>query len=41
MTRIVINDEMWVYGCDVETKIKFTQWVEKNSPRPKKEQRVK
>jgi hypothetical protein len=31
-----MGDETWVYGCDVETKAKSSQWVSKTSPRPKK-----
>ena len=29
-------DEKWVYGYDVETNVRSSQWVGKSSPRPKK-----
>ena len=34
--NIIIGDETWVYGYDVETKIQSSLWVGKWSPRPKK-----
>lgn len=30
------NDETWVYGYDVETKIQSPAWKLLNEPRPKK-----
>lgn len=36
MKTIITGDETWVYGYDVETKAQSSQWVGKNSPRPKK-----
>jgi hypothetical protein len=36
LKRIVTGDETSVYGYDVETKMQPSQWVRKNSPRPKK-----
>jgi hypothetical protein len=36
LKRIITGDETWVYGYDVETKMQSSQWVGKNSPRPKK-----
>jgi hypothetical protein len=32
----ITGDETWVYGYDVEMKMQSSQWVGKNSPRPKK-----
>ena len=36
LKNIVTEDETWVYGCDVETKMESSQWIGKRSPRPKK-----
>ena len=36
LPKIITGDESWVYGCDVETKVQFSQWTSKTSPRPKK-----
>jgi len=36
MKTIVTGDETWVYGDDVETKARSSQWVGQGSPRPKK-----
>ena len=36
LKNIIIGDETWVYGYDVETKMQSSQWVGKGSPRPKK-----
>jgi hypothetical protein len=36
LNRIITSDEIWVYGYDLETKMQSSQWVGKNSPRPKK-----
>ena len=36
LKNIITGDEMWVYGCDVETKMQSSQWMGKGSPRPKK-----
>jgi hypothetical protein len=38
---IIAGDKSWVYGCDVETKMQPSQWVGKNSRRPKKARRVR
>jgi hypothetical protein len=38
---IITGDETWVYGNDVETKMESSQWVGKNSQRPKMAQRVR
>ena len=35
------SDESWVYGYDVETKVQFSQWMSKTSPRPKKAHQVR
>ena len=32
----VTGDETWMYGYDVETKVRSSQWMGKLSPRPKK-----
>ena len=32
----VTGDETWVYGYDVETKVRSLQWMGKLSPRPQK-----
>jgi len=34
--NIITGDETWVYGYDVEKKVKSSQWVSKTSSRPKK-----
>jgi len=36
LKNIIIGDETWVYGYDVETKVQSSQWMGKGSPRPKK-----
>lgn len=36
LRNAITGDETWVYGYDVETKAQSSQWVGKNSPRPKK-----
>jgi hypothetical protein len=36
LKRIIPGDETWVYEYDLEKKIQFSQWVEKDSPSPKK-----
>jgi hypothetical protein len=33
LKRIITGDELWVYGCYVETKMQSSQWVGKDSPR--------
>jgi hypothetical protein len=35
LKRIIIGDETWVYGYNVETKMQSSQWARKNSPRMK------
>jgi len=35
LKNVIIGDETWVYGYDVETKVQSLQWVGKSSPRPK------
>ena len=34
LKKIIIGDERWVYGYDVETKMQSSQWMGKGSPRP-------
>src|SRR5215510_11789421 len=36
LENIITEDETWVYGYDVKTKVQSSQWVSKTSPRPKK-----
>jgi len=36
LKNIITGDETWVYGYDVETKMKSSQWMGKGSPRQKK-----
>ena len=36
LSKIITGDESWVYGYDVETKVRSSQWTSKTSPRPKK-----
>jgi hypothetical protein len=36
LKNIITGDETWVYGYDVETKMQSSQWMGKESPRPKK-----
>jgi hypothetical protein len=35
LKNVIIGDETWVYGYDVETKVQSLQWVGKSSPRKK------
>jgi len=35
LKNVITGDETWVYGYDVETKVRSSQWVGKSSPRPK------
>jgi len=41
LKNIIIGDETWVYGYDVETKVQSSQWVSKTSSRPKKKYHAK
>jgi hypothetical protein len=41
LTNIVTGDETWIYGCDVQTKAKSSQWVSKTSPTPNKARQVR
>ena len=36
LKNVITDDETWVYGYNVETKVQSSQWVGKSSPRPKK-----
>ena len=36
LKNVITGDETWVYGYDVETKVRSSQGVGKSSPRPKK-----
>jgi len=36
LKNIVTEDETWVNGCGVETKMQSSQWMGKGSSRPKK-----
>jgi hypothetical protein len=36
LKRIITSNETWAYGYDGETKMQYSQWVEKNLPRLKK-----
>jgi len=36
MGQIIMGDEMWVYGYDLETKRQSSQWKSADSPGPKK-----
>jgi hypothetical protein len=38
---VITGDEVWVYGYDLETKVKLSQWKHSSSPRPKKAQQVR
>jgi hypothetical protein len=38
---IITNNETWVYGYDMETKMQSSQWVGKNSLGPKKAWQVR
>lgn len=29
LNKIIIGDNTWVYGCDIETKVQSLQWVAK------------
>jgi histone-lysine N-methyltransferase SETMAR len=40
MSRIITDDETWVYGYDPETKLQSSQWRSPSSPRPKKARQV-
>jgi hypothetical protein len=41
LTNIVTGDETWIYGYDVQTKAKSSQWVSKTSPTPNKARQVR
>ena len=41
LKRIITGDETWLYGYDVETKSKLSQWRHSGSPRPKKARQVR
>ena len=36
LKKVLIRDESWVYGCDLETKAQWSQWKLAGSPHPKK-----
>jgi hypothetical protein len=36
LKTMITGDEMWVYGCDPETKVQSLQWKHSSSPRPKR-----
>ncbi|XP_068625752.1 uncharacterized protein [Battus philenor] len=38
--RVIIDDESWVYGYDVETKAQSSQWKLPHEPRPKKARQI-
>jgi hypothetical protein len=41
LKNIITEDETWVYGYDVETKMHSLQWMVKGSPRPKKKKKAR
>ena len=41
LSRVITDDESWVYGYDPETKWQSSQWKSPTSPRPKKARQVK
>ena len=41
LKRVIIGDESWVYGNDVETKAQSSQWKHTESSRPKKKRQVR
>ncbi|UYV71381.1 hypothetical protein LAZ67_8002859 [Cordylochernes scorpioides] len=41
LQRVIIGDEAWVYGYDVETKAQSSQWKLPHEPRPKKARQVR
>ena len=41
LSRVITDDESWVYGYDLETKQQSSQWKSHTSPRPKKARQVK
>ncbi|UYV84067.1 hypothetical protein LAZ67_X001053 [Cordylochernes scorpioides] len=41
LQRVITGDEAWVYGYDVETKAKSSQWKLPHEPRPKKARQVR
>jgi hypothetical protein len=41
ISSIIIGNETWVYGYDLETKQQSSQWKSPNSPRPKKARQVR
>ena len=34
--KVIISDELWVYGCDLETLAQSSQWKSSGSPHLKK-----
>ncbi|UYV83323.1 hypothetical protein LAZ67_23000513 [Cordylochernes scorpioides] len=41
LQRVIIGDEAWVYGYDVETKAQSSQWKLPHEPRPKKARQIR
>ncbi|UYV66819.1 hypothetical protein LAZ67_4002984 [Cordylochernes scorpioides] len=41
LQRVITDDEAWVYGYDVETKVQSSQWKLLHEPRPKKARQVR
>jgi hypothetical protein len=41
LSRVITDDESWIYGYDPETKQQSSQWKSPNSLRPKKARQVK
>jgi hypothetical protein len=41
LSRVITDDESWIYSYDPETKQQSSQWKSPNSPRPKKARQVK
>ena len=40
LKSVITGDESWIYGYEVETKARSSQWKHTETPRPKKERQV-
>ena len=35
LKKVIISNELWLYGYDIETKAQSSQWKRLEEPRPK------
>ena len=41
LKKLIIGNESWVYGYDIETKAQSSQWKRPEKPRSKTERRIR